>query len=88
MPNPPPSRSNRAVVAIIVIGLVGAIVTWALAPYLLGPFIFVMLAAAVTITMIQNTQTRARCPHCKYDLRGLPQSTIKCPECGRLLSGV
>lgn len=87
MPQAPPPRYNAPVIAMIVLGLVGAIVTWSIAPYLLGPFIFVMLAAAVAITIVQNKQARARCPHCNYDLRGLPSDTIKCPECGRLLSG-
>jgi tRNA(Ile2) C34 agmatinyltransferase TiaS len=71
----------------ITIGIVGALVTWSLAPYLLGPFIFVMLGVAVAITIVQNKQARPRCPHCNYDLRGLPKNTMKCPECGRLLTG-
>ena len=86
MPQAPSPRYNGPVIAMIVVGLVGAIVTWSLAPYLLGPFIFVMLGAAIAITLVQNRQARARCPHCGYDLRGLPKNTIKCPECGRLLS--
>ena len=84
MPAPTPTRSSPAVVAIIILGLVGAIVTWSLAPYLLGPFIFVMLGAAVAITVIQNKRRLPpRCPYCGYDLRGLPKTATKCPECGR-----
>lgn len=86
MPDPVPSRSNAPVIVIIVVGIVGALVTWSLAPYLLGPFIFVMLGAAIAMTLIQNKRGRARCPHCGYDRRGLPRETIKCPECGRLLT--
>jgi hypothetical protein len=71
----------------VLLGIVGALVTWSLAPYLLGPFIFVMLAAAIAITIHQKRRAEARCPHCRYDLRGLPKNTIKCPECGRLLTG-
>jgi hypothetical protein len=84
-----PSRPNRAVVAMIIIGIVGALVTWSLAPYLLGLFIFLMLGAAMSIAVIQSKQKAApaRCPHCNYDLRGLPRDTEKCPECGRALGG-
>ena len=83
----PTSRPSTPVVVMIVVGLVGVITTWALAPYLLGIFILLMLAAAVTITVIQNKKLkRARCPHCNYDTSGLPRTAMKCPECGRLLT--
>ena len=85
---PAPSRTNSAVIIIAVVGVVGAILTWALAPYLLGVFIFAMLGAAITVTIIQNKNRAAlaKCPHCGYDIRGLPKLTEKCPECGWVLA--
>jgi hypothetical protein len=89
MPAPTPSRPSGVVIAVIIIGIVGALVVWSFAPYLLGLFVFLLLGAAMTIAVIQSKQGKplARCPHCNYDLRGLPRDTMKCPECGRLLSG-
>jgi predicted RNA-binding Zn-ribbon protein involved in translation (DUF1610 family) len=85
---PAPSRTNTAVIIIAVVGVVGAITTWALAPYLLGFFIFAMLGAAMTVTVIQNKNraSLAKCPRCGYNIRGLPKDAEKCPECGWLLA--
>ena len=73
---------------IAVVGVVGAITTWALAPYLLGLFIFAMLGAAMTVTVIQkkNRADLTKCPQCGYNIRELPKSTEKCPECGWVLA--
>ena len=85
---PSPSRTNTAVIIIAVVGVVGAITTWALEPRLLGFFIFAMLGAAMTVTIIQNKNRAnpAKCPHCGYNIRGLPKDTEKCPECGWVLA--
>ncbi|MFG0285749.1 MAG: hypothetical protein ACF8R7_15130 [Phycisphaerales bacterium JB039] len=55
------------------------------APAIAGATLAVVASALAGSDWLEFRRPRGtgrRCPHCGYDLRGLP--TARCPECGKL----
>lgn len=65
-----------AIVLVAVFGLLATIAAW------------IIIRRWLIIRSIRHIMSKASCPYCSFDLRGLPvaeQTLVRCPECGELI---